>query len=123
MSEKGKKAQQGQTSVGKAWDVKVKVVYQKGVCNFEHKVGDEWIVGPTTPAGICNAAYMAIYPHIRVLQRGGDYEYPKGSGVCRFSCPDLWNPVVFELSKVSGTARASKPMDPGAGHLESLDPQ
>jgi len=119
-NEKEIQAQGPQTSVGKSWDVKVKVVYQKGVCNFGHKVGNEWTVGPTTPEGICNAAYAAIYPHIRVLQRGGQYEYPKGSGVCRFCCPDLWNPVVFELSPVPGTGRKSKPMDPGAGHLESL---
>jgi uncharacterized repeat protein (TIGR04076 family) len=101
-------------------DVKVKVVYTKGVCVYGHKIGDEWVVGYTTPPGICNAAYTALYPHIRVLQRGGIYEYPKGSGVTRIGCPDPWNLVVFELSSVPGTTRECLSAPPGCGDLNML---
>ncbi len=101
-------------------DVKVKVVSAKGVCVYGHRLGDEWVVGFTTPLGICNAAYMALYPHIRVLQRGGSHEYPKGSGVIRIGCPDPWNLVVFELSPLPGTTRVAPTGPTGSGHLDTL---
>ena len=101
-------------------DVKVKVVHTKGVCVYGHKVGDEWSVGYTTPAGICNVAYAAIYPHIRVLQRGGAYEYPGNSGVVRAGCPDPWNLTVFELSPITETKRPALTAPPGAGELDTL---
>ena len=106
----------------KVTDVRVKVVSRKGVCAFGHKVGDEWIVGATTPAGICNAAYAALYPHIRVLQRGGDFSYPVGSDLARMACPDGWNPTIFELSRVPETARDREvqALPKTAGHLEHL---
>ena len=102
------------------FDVKVKVIYQKGHCVSGHKVGDEWIVGTETPGGICNAAYATLFPHIRVFQRDGQYAYPKGSEVARFACPDAWNPIIFELSKVPGTIREAKSAPPGSGEMENL---
>ena len=105
---------------GDVTDVKVKVIYKKGTCVYGHEVGDEWVVGNTTPLGICNAAYMTLYPHIRVYQRGGQYEYPKGSGIARFGCPDPWNLVIFELSAVPGTTRGGNPLPPGSGQMDTL---
>ena len=32
--------------------------------------GEEWAVAYTTPPSVFNVAYAALYPHIRVLQRG-----------------------------------------------------
>jgi uncharacterized repeat protein (TIGR04076 family) len=101
-------------------DVKVKIVHIKGTCPYEHKVGDEWTVDHKTPGGMCNMAYMSMYPHIRVLQRGGQYELPKGSGVIRLGCPDAWNLVVFELQAVEGTARPAPQLSPGTGDLDKL---
>ena len=101
-------------------DVKVKVVYAKKPCPFGHKIGDEWIVGNTTPAGICNTAYAALYPHIRVLQKGGQAEYPWNSGVLRLGCPDIWKLLVFELSVISDTTREATSPPPGDGELGTL---
>ena len=100
--------------------VKVEIVYLKGTCVYGHKMGDNWIVEYTTPAGICNAAYMALYPHIRVLQRGGSFEYPKDSGVTRIGCPDPWNLIVFELSPISGTTHPAVAAPPGSGEIDTL---
>ena len=36
------------------YQVKVKVISQKGTCSAGHKVGDEFIVGDTVPAGMCS---------------------------------------------------------------------
>ena len=76
-------------STGMLGDVKVKVVFVKGTCLAGHKVGQEWIIGRRTCQGICNSAYNAIYPNIRLLQRGGDYEYPAGSGVIRYGAAQM----------------------------------
>ncbi len=111
----------GKDMPGAMSQVKVKVVYQKGVCSWGHKLGDEWVVGNTTPAGICNATYAMLYPHIHGLQQGGQYEYPKSSGVSRFGCPDAWNVVVFELSVVPGSSQYyGNKLPPGSGCLETL---
>ena len=82
------------------YDVKVKIISQKGDCYLGHKVGDEWIFGMKSPAGLCNPAWNAIYPYIRILQFGGEYEYPVDSGVTRVCCPDPYTPIIFELSKL-----------------------
>lgn len=103
-------------------DVKVKIVYAKGKCIYGNKLGDEWIVGPTTPAGICSGAWNVIWPFVRVLQRGGHYEYPPGSGVARFGCPDPWNLRVFELSVMPGPAKEDfVGFTEGSGDLKTLN--
>jgi len=94
------------------FDVRMKIVSQQGSCVFGHKLGDEWIIGTNTPVGgvntplgICNGAYHALYPFIRVLQFGGQYEWPAGSGTCRLCCPDPYNQIIFELTRVEGSKR------------------
>lgn len=82
------------------YEVRLKIINVVGECPFGHKVGDEWIVGKKTPEGVCNAAYTALYPHIRSLQLGADYQYPAGSGVVHLCCPDVYRPVTFELKRV-----------------------
>ncbi len=82
------------------YDVRVKIISQKGTCVFGHKVGDEWVIGATSPAGLCMGALTALAPFIRTLQYGGEYEYPLGSGVLQLCCPDPFNTVIFELTKI-----------------------
>ena len=89
-------------------DVKLKVTSQKGNCGCGHKVGDEWIISGHTPANMCNGAYAALAPFVRTLQYGGDYEWPLGSGTLQLCCPDPFNPVIFEITRVPGTAREIK---------------
>ena len=55
------------------YDVTVKIVSQKGHCTAGHKVGEEWVVGPHTPAGICVSAFNSLIPTIRVLRYNGFY--------------------------------------------------
>jgi len=108
--------------MAKIMDVRIKVVYQKGHCAFGLKEGDEWIVGATTPAGICNAAYISLYPYLRVLQRDGTNKYHLGAKVTRVACPDAWNPIVFELSPVLESVRDSPigALDKTCGYVEHL---
>ena len=108
--------------MAKLMDVRIKVVCQKGHCAAELKEGDEWIVGAKTPSGICNVAYMSLFPYLRVLQRDGTNKHHLGPKVTRVACPDAWNPIVFELSAVLESIRESPidALDKTCGHLEHL---
>ncbi len=53
------------------YSVKAKVISQKGNCVNGHKVGDEFVIGRTTPAGICLPAFNSFFPDLRVLMFGG----------------------------------------------------
>lgn len=74
-----------------------KVISQKGVCVCGHNVGDEFILGDTTPAGLCSWAFNAIFPFANVLQFGGSFPWEKERNKALIACPDPENPVVFEV--------------------------
>ena len=43
-------------------DVIAKVISQKGTCEAQHKVGDEFVIGGQTPPNLCSWAFYAIFP-------------------------------------------------------------
>jgi len=84
------------------YDVAVKVVSQKGNCEHNHKVGDEWIIEDgKTPAGICMGAFAALIQDIRVLRVGGSFPWEENDPyVTQVACVDGKNPVIFELRRL-----------------------
>jgi uncharacterized repeat protein (TIGR04076 family) len=78
-----------------------KVVSQKGTCQAGHKVGDEFVMGQETPAGMCSWAFYTLFPFAEVLQFGGSFPWEGEPGTARVACPDPGNPVVFELRRVT----------------------
>ena len=48
--------------MAEGYDVVARVISQKGTCAYEHKVGDEWVIGSKTPDGInlhsCAQSYL-----------------------------------------------------------------
>ncbi len=84
-------------------DVIAKVISQKGHCHNGHKVGDEFVVGPKTPEGVCAFAYYAIFPFASVLRYGGKFPWSKDENKVTVACPDGDNPVEFELTRTSTT--------------------
>jgi uncharacterized repeat protein (TIGR04076 family) len=101
-------------------DVKVRVVFVKGICNAGHEVGQEWIVRRHTPKGMCVNAFGTIFHSLYLLLRGGKLETVAGSGVLMSACPDAWNQVVFELSPIPGTKRKSPKLSETFGLVEYL---
>ena len=83
------------------YKVKAKVISQKGHCEAGHKVGDEFIVGDTTPAGICTWAFYTLFPFVSALQSGGSFPWEKANDTTTVACPDPTNPVVFELRRIT----------------------
>ncbi|HEX79327.1 MAG TPA: TIGR04076 family protein [Dehalococcoidia bacterium] len=76
-----------------------RVISQKGTCEADHKIGDEFIIGQSTPPGMCSWAFQAIFPFAEVLQFGGSFTWEKDKDKATVACPDPDNPVVFELRK------------------------
>ena len=77
--------------------VVARVVSQLGCCEAGHKVGDEFVIGQTSPCGMCSWAFYTVYPFSQVLQFGGAFPWEPDPAVSRVACPDPDNPVVFEL--------------------------
>lgn len=77
-----------------------KVISQKGICGAGHKVGDEFVIGQTTPEGMCSWAFYTLFPFAEPLQFGGKFPWEKDPKKARVACPDADNPVVFELRRV-----------------------
>ncbi len=75
--------------------VSCKVV--SGRCNEGlHKIGDEYVIGSTTPSGICTSAFASIFPLVLSLQTGGKLFWERDPKVTRAACPDD-DGVVFEI--------------------------
>jgi len=88
--------------MAKRWDVEIEVVSQKGRCPNGHAVGDRWVVGRKTPAGICLGAFGALLPYLTTLRFGGSFPWEAVEGEGTFGCPDHENLTVFRLRRVAG---------------------
>lgn len=82
------------------YEIKVKVISQKGTCDLGHKLGDEFVISRTTPEGVCLSAFNAMFPSMRVLMFGGAFPWSKDPDTATVACPDAANPVVFELRRI-----------------------
>ena len=70
-----------------------------GPC-YMHNKGDEFIVHEgEMPGGFCSGAWVAIYPHVRMLLMGGNMPGTK-AGIALGSCNDGLRPVVFKIERV-----------------------
>jgi len=70
-----------------------------GPC-YIHREEQEFLVkGGEKPEGFCSGAWVAIYPHIRLLVMGGDMPGVE-PGLALGSCNDGLRPVVFKIERV-----------------------
>jgi uncharacterized repeat protein (TIGR04076 family) len=82
------------------YQIIARVVSQKGECEAGHAIGDEFVIGQTTPPGMCSWAFQTIFPFAEVLQFGGAFPWEAAPAKTTVACPDPANPVVFELRRV-----------------------
>ena len=78
-----------------------KVISQKGTCEAQHKIGDEFVIGEQTPPNLCSWAFYSLFPCAAVLRFGGSFPWEKDKDKAIIACPDSGNPVVFELRRTS----------------------
>ncbi len=83
------------------YDVIARVISQKGECSAGHRLDDEFLIGQTTPIGMCSWAFCALFPFATVLQAGGSFPWENEEGRTTVACPDPQNSVVFELTRQS----------------------
>ncbi len=76
-----------------------RVTSQQGTCGAGHKVGDEFVLGQTTPAGMCSWAFHTLFPFAETLEFGGSFPWESGPDKARVPCPDPDNPIVWELRR------------------------
>jgi len=87
--------------MAKEYEVLIRVVSQKGTCSQGHKVGDEWAIRERkTPEGMCISAFNALYSNARVLMFDGVLPWTPDPDVSEIACPDVHNPVVFEIRRL-----------------------
>ena len=80
-------------------DIIAEVISQKGTCAAGHRVGDKFVIGQKTPAGLCSWAFTALFPFAEALDFGGSFPWEKDPAKATVACPDPENPVVFELRR------------------------
>lgn len=84
------------------YQLKARVISQKGHCAAGYKVGDEFAIGDVVPTGMCSWAFFTLFPFISALQAGGAFPWEKDADRTTVACPDAENPVVFELRRIKG---------------------
>ena len=85
------------------YEVRIRVISQKGFCASGHKVGDEWVIQHDTPPGLCLWAFNTMFPDCRVLMFGGEFKPSPVSptpDIRHVTCPDGMNPVTFEIKRM-----------------------
>jgi len=85
-------------------DVRITVVAQAAKCPNGHKVGDEFVVGRTTPAGLCIGAFASLLPYITVLGCGGSFPWAADQKSVTFCCPDPKIHNTFRLERLEDEA-------------------
>ena len=78
----------------------MRIISQKGHCEVGHKVGDEWMIDDSVPAGMCAWAFYTLFPFAIALKSGGAFPWEKDKDSTTIACPDADNPVVFELRRI-----------------------
>jgi uncharacterized repeat protein (TIGR04076 family) len=89
--------------MAKRYDVEITLLAQKKKCPAGHKVGDQFLVGRKTPAGICMGAFGSLLPFITTLRFGGAFPWEKNAAEGTFCCPDPEVVNVFRLRRVTDT--------------------
>ncbi|MDY6844664.1 MAG: TIGR04076 family protein [Thermodesulfobacteriota bacterium] len=80
----------------------IRIVVTDGECQGKfHKIGQEFIVEHTTPAGMCIGAWNAVAPYVTTLRCGGDFPWEKEKGVATIHCPDPKG-ITLRLQRTNG---------------------
>jgi len=81
--------------------VTVKVISQKGSCGIGHKVGDEIVFTEDGVNGkICIHALYSFLPKVFAMMYDSQFPWLDDPDVSTSACPDAYNPVIFEISRV-----------------------
>ncbi len=85
----------------KVKEVQVKVLSVKGECSQNHKIGD---LIRFTEGGVegrvCLHAMYSMLPKVFAMMFNAQFPWAGDPDVLTHACPDAYNPVVFELTRI-----------------------
>jgi uncharacterized repeat protein (TIGR04076 family) len=89
------------SEAGQITAVQAKVISQKGSCALGHKIGD---VVEFTESGvegkICIHALYSMMPAVFAMLFDAQFPWLEDKDTKTHACPDAYNPVVFEISRI-----------------------
>jgi uncharacterized repeat protein (TIGR04076 family) len=83
------------------WDILCRVIKQEGTCAAGHSVGDEILFTADEVKGrICMSAMYSMLPKVYAMMYNARFPWLKNQCVSTHACPDGFNPVMFEVTRV-----------------------
>ena len=80
------------------WHILCRVVKQEGSCAVGHKIGDEILFsGDEMKGKLCISAMYSMIPKVYAMMYNANFPLLKYQLVATHTCPDGFNPVMFEL--------------------------
>ncbi len=80
--------------------VEVKVIEQRGDCPFRHQVGDRATFdGQGIEGRICWHSLCSMIYKIHGMLYGANYPWLIDKEVASHPCPDVGNPVIYEIRR------------------------
>ena len=73
----------------------VRILADKFKCS---KVGDSFVLGPRTPAGMCARAFAAVYPASLAMRFAEKISWESEDGSMEITCPE--QDVVYRLTRM-----------------------
>ena len=70
-----------------------------GHCYIHHEGQEYTVTEGEMPEGFCSGAWVAIYPHVRMLLMGGNMPGTE-PGIALGSCNDGLRPVVYKIERI-----------------------
>ena len=87
--------------MARRYDVRVTLLSQIKKCPNGHQVGDQWLIGRKTPAGMCLGAFNSLLPYVTTLRFGGSFPWEAEEGKGTFCCPDPEVVNTFRLERIA----------------------
>jgi uncharacterized repeat protein (TIGR04076 family) len=85
-----------------AYKITAKVKSVQGHCSFGHQVGDEIVFdGETVQGRVCISALYSFIPKVFAMHYGVNFPWLKDANLSTHACPDAYNPVVFEIVRIT----------------------
>lgn len=86
----------------KPWQILCRVIEQEETCAASHKVGDEVLfTGDEVKGRICISAMYSMLPKVYAMMYNARFPWLKDQCVATHACPDGFNPVMYELRRIS----------------------
>jgi len=83
------------------WQILCRVIQQEGTCMAGHRVGDEiTFTGEEVKGKLCISAMCSMMPKVFAMMYNARLPWLKNQCVSTHACPDRFNPVLFELTRI-----------------------